>query len=102
MRVEDFELPGLCQICGEDLASVYVVISRARFTAKAHVCFECFGELEECGGEWVEPVSLQEFKETVETDGSSEERGVLNTESRGTRSPESTVQKGWRAQLPSA
>jgi len=82
MKVEDFELPGLCQICMGDLASVYVVITRAMFTAKAHVCFECFGELEECGGRWVEPVSMQEFQETVETDHSSADCEVQSTELR--------------------
>jgi hypothetical protein len=78
MRVEDFELPELCQLCRGDLASVYVVVTRATFTAKAHVCFSCFGELEECGRPCVEPVSLQEFQETVETDESSEECRVQN------------------------
>jgi hypothetical protein len=82
MKVEDFELPGLCQICMEDLASVYVVITRAMFTAKANVCFECYGELEECGGRWVEPVSMQEFQEAVETDHASADFGVPSAEAR--------------------
>ena len=86
MKVEDFELPGLCQVCMGDLASVYVVIMRARFTAKAHVCFECFAELEECGGPWVEPVSMQEFNETVETDHSDCEVPSVEASSEGVRS----------------
>jgi hypothetical protein len=69
-REEEFKAQGLregCEICRGGKPSVYVVISRGAFTCKARVCFGCFGELEECGGTWVEPVSLQEFRDTVET-----------------------------------
>ena len=62
MRTEDFESPGLCGICVEDVASVYVVMRGEVSTRKAHVCFRCFGQLEERG---VQPVSLQEFNEMV-------------------------------------
>jgi hypothetical protein len=85
MRAEDFEAPGFCQICREDLASVYVVISRGGYTAKAHVCFGCFGRLEECGSQWVESVSIQEFEETVETDCSRDECGIQNAMLKGNK-----------------
>ena len=62
MRFEDFELPGLCGICGEDVASVYVVMRGDTTARKGHVCFRCYGQLEERG---VRPVSLQEFNEMV-------------------------------------
>jgi hypothetical protein len=71
-RELEFEVQGpreRCEICKEGAGAVYAVISRDAFTCKARVCFRCFGELEECGGPWVEPVSLQEFKETVERPG---------------------------------
>jgi hypothetical protein len=67
MRSEDFDRIEACQICKEDTASVYAVISCGWFVCKAHVCFSCFGELEECGGKCVESVSFQEFKEMTET-----------------------------------
>jgi hypothetical protein len=44
------------------VASVYVVMRGDVSTRKAHVCFRCFGQLEERG---VQPVSLQEFNEMV-------------------------------------
>jgi hypothetical protein len=62
MRVEDFELPELCGVCGEDVASVYVVMRGDTPARKAQVCFRCFGQLEERG---VQSVSLQEFNEMV-------------------------------------
>jgi hypothetical protein len=84
MRADDFERLEECQICKKDAASVYTIIACGWFTCKAHVCFACFGELEECGGRCVQSVSLQDFKGMPETPTWSE----CEQRARGRREPE--------------
>jgi hypothetical protein len=78
MKVQDFDLPELCQIGPEKLPFVYAVTSRGGFAAKAHVCFT---ELWLVGGVG-RPVSRLALVARVQTDvetHSSGERGVART-----------------------
>ena len=69
MRVEDFEAPGYARFAGRRGFSLRCDL--ARRVHREGACFACFGALEECGSQWVDSVSMQEFKERVETDYSS-------------------------------
>jgi hypothetical protein len=57
-----------CELCGDREARVFMV-ARDVTTAKAHVCLECFEELQEVPGGTMESVSLQDYREANETEG---------------------------------
>ncbi len=63
----DFAAPDRCEICTAKFAAAFIIIRAEGFIAKAHVCLECCAQLQECSSAVVEMVSLQDYKETVES-----------------------------------